>query len=169
VLVNNAGITGRKGANKTPVAQTEPADWDRVMETNVTAAFLLCRACLASMQRARWGRVINMASQAARARTERANAHYAASKAALIGFSRGLALEVAGDGITVNCIAPGRITTPMTTQTGPEVDAAYAARSAVGRVGTPADITAAALFLAAEENSFITGMTLDVNGGYSMN
>jgi 3-oxoacyl-[acyl-carrier protein] reductase len=169
VLVNNAGITGRKGAGKTPVEEMDPADWDRVIQTNVTAAFLLCKAVLPSMQQAHWGRVISMASQAARARTERSNAHYAASKAALMGFSRGLALEVASDGITVNCIAPGRISTPMTAQTGPKVDAIYAEKSAVGRVGAPSDIAAAALFLAAEESSFITGTTLDVNGGYSMN
>jgi 3-oxoacyl-[acyl-carrier protein] reductase len=78
-------------------------------------------------------------------------------------------MEVAGQGITVNCLAPGRISTPMTVQTGSEVDKAYADKSAVGKVGLPADIAAAALYLTSEDAGFVTGMTLDVNGGYSMN
>lgn len=169
ILVNNAGITGRKGAHKTDIADTDPADWQRVIHTNVASTFLLCRECIPGMGRARWGRIVNMASQAARTRTERSNAHYAASKAAVLGFSRGLAHEVAPLGITVNCVAPGRISTPMTVQTGAEVDAVYSAKSAVGRVGLPADITAAVLHLVSEDSSFMTGATVDVNGGYSMN
>ncbi len=169
ILVNNAGISGRKGDNKTPIDEMEVSDWNRVMDINLTAAFLMCRACLPSMAKGGWGRIVNMASQAARTRTERSNAHYAASKSALVGFSRGLAMEVAGQGITVNCIAPGRITTPMTVQTGSAVDKAYSDKSVVGKVGLPADITAAALYLTSEDTGFVTGMTLDVNGGYSMN
>jgi len=169
ILVNNAGISGRNGNNKTPVVEMELSDWDRVMQINLTAAFLMCRACLPSMAIGRWGRIINMASQAARTRTERSNAHYAASKSALVGFSRGLAMEVAAQGITVNCLAPGRISTPMTVQTGSEVDKAYSDKSAVGKVGLPEDIAAAALYLTSEDAGFVTGMTLDVNGGYSMN
>lgn len=169
VLVNNAGISGRKGDNKTPVEEMDPADWDRVIETNLTSAFLLCRACIPFMAEQQWGRIVNMSSQAARTRTERSNAHYAASKSALLGFSRALAMEVAGQGITVNCVAPGRITTPMTVQTGTAVDQAYSARAAVGHVGKPADITAAVQYLISDDAGFMTGATVDVNGGYSMN
>lgn len=169
ILVNGAGITGRKGAHKTAVVDMDPSDWRRVITTNVASAFLLCRACIPGMQRARWGRIVNIASQAARARTERSNAHYAASKSAVLGLSRGLAHEVASSGITVNCVAPGRIATPMTVQTGADVDAAYSAKSAVGRVGVPADVTAAVMYLTSEGSAFMTGATVDVNGGYSMN
>ena len=138
------------------------------MAVNFTGSFLMCKACIPAMRARKWGRIVNMASQAARTRSDATNPHYATSKAALIGFSRSLALEVAGDGITVNCVAPGRIRTEMTARMGEAADRAYAARSAVGRVGEPGDIAAAVAFLASERASFITGTTLDVNGGASM-
>jgi 3-oxoacyl-[acyl-carrier protein] reductase len=169
ILVNNAGISGRRGAKETPVAELAAADWERVIATNLTGSFLMCKACVPVMRRRKWGRIVNMASQAARARSDAMNAHYASSKAALIGFSRSLALEVAGDGITVNCVAPGRIRTEMTASHGEAADRVYEARSAVHRVGEPRDIAAAVAFFVSDQASYITGATLDVNGGASMN
>lgn len=168
ILVNNAGISGRRGTAATPVVELDTETWERVMAVNFTGSFLMCKACIPAMRARKWGRIVNMASQAARTRSDATNPHYATSKAALIGFSRSLALEVAGDGITVNCVAPGRIRTEMTARMGEAADRAYAARSAVGRVGEPGDIAAAVAFLASERASFITGTTLDVNGGASM-
>ena len=168
VLVNNAGISGRRGVKETLVADLATEDWDRVMAVNLTGSFMMCKACVPLMQKRKWGRIINMSSQSARTRSDAMNAHYATSKAALIGFSRSLALEVAGDGITVNCVAPGRVHTPMTALSGDPADRSYIARAAVGRVGEPADIAAAVAFLASDGAGFITGTTLDVNGGASM-
>jgi 3-oxoacyl-[acyl-carrier protein] reductase len=168
ILVNCAGITGRQGAGKTLVEDTDLAIWNQVLEVNTTGPFLLCRTFAPAMMDRGWGRIINLSSQAARTRTESANSYYAASKAALIGFSRGLALEIASRGVTVNCIAPGRITTPMTVATGTAGDSAYATRAALGHVGEPQDIAATVAFLCSDDAGYITGATLDVNGGYSM-
>jgi 3-oxoacyl-[acyl-carrier protein] reductase len=169
ILVNNAGISGRRGIKETPVAELAAEDWERVIATNLTGSFLMCKACVPVMRERKWGRIVNMASQAARARSDAVNAHYATSKAALIGFSRSLALEVANEGITVNCVAPGRIRTEMTAGAGEAADRAYAVRAAVNRVGEPHDIAAAVAFLVSDQASYITGATLDVNGGASMN
>ena len=168
ILVNNAGISGRRGIKETLVADLTAEDWERVLTVNLTGSFLMCKVCVPVMRKRKWGRIVNMASQAARARSDATNAHYATSKAALIGFSRSLAFEVAGDGITVNCVAPGRISTPMTALSGEAADRIYIARAAVDRVGLPHDIAAAVAFLASDRASFITGTTLDVNGGTSM-
>jgi 3-oxoacyl-[acyl-carrier protein] reductase len=168
ILVNNAGISPKHEGRKTPVAETSAAEWQRVLDVNLSGAFLCSRACLAPMRRRRWGRIVNIASMAGRTKAEIAGAHYAASKAGMMGLARTLAAEVGRDGITVNCIAPGRIVTPMAEEVPAEVNQAALARIPVGRLGTPEDVAAAVAFLASEQAGFISGVTLDVNGGAFM-
>jgi 3-oxoacyl-[acyl-carrier protein] reductase len=168
ILVNNAGISPKRNNAKVLVRDTDLAQWQSVLDINLTGAFLLCRACVPSMIERKWGRIINISSQAGRSRSDVAGAAYGASKAGLIGFSRVLASEVGSDGVTVNCIAPGRIESPMQAVAGEEATRAYVARIPVGRIGTGADIAASVAFLASEEASFITGAIIDVNGGFFM-
>lgn len=168
ILVNNAGISPKHDGKRAGADTLALAEWQKVLDVNLTAAFLLCQGCLPGMRAQRWGRIINMASQAARTRSIVAGFHYAASKAGLVGFSRTLAAEVGPAGITVNCIAPGRIETPMVAEAGSAVNAAYVSSIPAGRIGVPADIAAAAAYYASEEASFVTGTVLDVNGGHFM-
>lgn len=168
VLVNNAGISPKHGGRKALVQDTSLEEWQAVLAVNLTGPFLMCRAALPAMRRHGWGRIVNMSSQAGRTRSQIAGSHYAASKAGLIGFSRTLAAEVGADGITVNCIAPGRIETPMAATAGVDVNRAYVSQIPVARIGHPGDIASAVSFLASEEAGFITGATLDVNGGHFM-
>jgi 3-oxoacyl-[acyl-carrier protein] reductase len=168
ILVNNAGISPKRDGKKILVRDTDLDEWNRVFAINLTGAFLLCRAATPKMQERGWGRVVNIASQAARTRADIAGAAYAASKSGMIGFSRVLASEVGQDGVTVNCIAPGRIESPMAAVAGAEANRDYVTRIPVRRIGTAADIAATVAFLASEEASFITGATIDVNGGFFM-
>lgn len=168
ILVNNAGISPKRDGRKIPVRDTDLAEWNRVLAVNLTGAFLLCRAATPAMQERGFGRVVNIASQAARTRADIAGAAYAASKSGMIGLSRVLASEVGRDGVTVNCIAPGRIESPMAAVAGADANREYVQRIPVGRIGTADDIAATVAFLASEEAGFITGATLDVNGGFFM-
>jgi 3-oxoacyl-[acyl-carrier protein] reductase len=168
MLVNNAGISPKRDGRKVLVRDMALAEWNAVMAVNLTGAFLLCRECVPGMQERGWGRVVNISSQAGRTRTDIAGAAYAASKAGLIGFSRVLASEVGTSGVTVNCIAPGRIESPMQAVAGEAATRDYVSRIPVGRIGTAADIAATVAFLASEEAGFITGATIDVNGGFFM-
>ncbi|MEO9230740.1 MAG: SDR family NAD(P)-dependent oxidoreductase [Devosia sp.] len=165
VLVNNAAVHPKLEGRKHQLAEIDVAQWRTVLEVNLTAPFVLCQAAVPVMAQRRWGRIVNIVSRARRTYSPQAGAHYAASKAGLIGFTRILAGEVGPLGITANCIAPGRIETPLAGEGGPEFNARYAAETPVGRVGTPGEIGAAVRFLAGEESSFTTGATLDVNGG----
>jgi 3-oxoacyl-[acyl-carrier protein] reductase len=153
ILVNNAGIT-RDGL----VLRMKRADWDDVVSTNLTGAFLLTQALLSAMLKNRWGRVINISSVVGRT-GQAGQVNYAATKAGLIGLTRSLAREVASRNITVNAVAPGYIATPMT---------AVLAQIPLGRAGTEADVAGAVVFLASDSASYITGHTLDVNGGMFM-
>jgi 3-oxoacyl-[acyl-carrier protein] reductase len=170
VLVNNAGVLGLD-AGKRPLVATMPLSlWQRTLEVNLTGTFLMCRGAAPLMQRCGWGRIINMSSRVGRTRTGPGNAHYAASKAGLIGFSRVLASELGGDGITVNCIAPSKIVTAMTTAVS-GIDRAFEAHVAetvVGRLGTADDVAGVVAFLCSEEASFVTGTVIDVTGGSFM-
>lgn len=169
IVINNAGIQLKREGRKIRVEEMTTSEWNTMMAVNMTAGFVLIRECIPWMRRNRWGRIVSMSSQAARTRSDMTNACYSASKAALIGFSRILAAEVAGDGITVNCIAPGRIETPMTAATKDRtVLDAYLNRTPVRRFGQPDDIANAALFFVAETSDYITGSVIDVNGGYYM-
>jgi 3-oxoacyl-[acyl-carrier protein] reductase len=162
ILVNNAGIT-RDGL----ILRMKRADWDLVLDINLTGAFLLTQALLSPMLKNRWGRIVNMASVVGRA-GQAGQVNYAASKAGLIGLTRSLAREVASRGITVNAVAPGFIETPMTAVLTEQQSAVMLAQIPLGRRGTAEDIAQAVKFLASDAASYITGHVLDVNGGMFM-
>lgn len=162
ILVNNAGIT-----RDILALRMKRADWDDVLTTNLTGAFLLTQACLGSMLKARWGRIINVTSVVGQT-GQAGQANYAASKAGMIGMTKSLARELASRTITVNAVAPGYIETAMTAVLNDEQRAAMTTQIPLGRAGTDADIANAVAFLASEEASYITGHTLDVNGGMYM-
>ena len=162
ILVNNAAIT-RDGL----AVRMKLEDWDAVLRTNLTGAHLCAQQALAVMIRARYGRIINMTSVVA----ETGNAgqvNYVAAKAGLIGLTRALAIEVASRNITVNAIAPGFIVSPMTAPLPQKVRDELVARIPLGRMGTDAEVAAAAVFLASDEAGYITGAVLEVNGGLHM-
>jgi len=162
ILVNNAGITRDK-----LVMQMKREDWDDVLATNLTGAFLLTQALLRPMLKNRWGRIINVSSVVGRT-GQAGQVNYAASKAGLIGMTRSLAREVASRGITVNAVAPGYIETPMTAVLDEKQTAAMIISIPLGRAGTDADIANAVLYLASEGAGYVTGHVLDVNGGMYM-
>jgi 3-oxoacyl-[acyl-carrier protein] reductase len=162
ILVNNAGIT-RDGL----MLRMKRAEWDDVLGTNLTGAFLLTQALLGPMLKNRWGRIINISSVVGRT-GQAGQANYAASKAGLIGLTRSMARELASRGITVNAVAPGYIETPMTAVLKDEQRAAMLATIPLGRAGTDAEIAGSVAFLASEAAGYITGHVLDVNGGMFM-
>jgi 3-oxoacyl-[acyl-carrier protein] reductase len=162
ILVNNAGIT-KDGL----ALRMKLADFDDVVRTNLTGAFLLTQAVISSMMKARWGRVLNITSVVGETGAA-GQANYAASKAGLIGLTKSLAREFASRGITVNAIAPGFIQTAMTDDLTEAQKAAILAQIPLARYGSDADIAAAVVFLASESAGYITGHTLDVNGGMYM-
>jgi len=162
VLVNNAGIT-RDGL----ALRMKRADWDEVLNTNLTGAFLLTQAVLSPMLRARWGRIINITSVVGEI-GQAGQANYCASKAGLIGLTKSLARELASRGITVNAVAPGYIETAMTAILNDEQKAAMMKEIPLARAGSDYDIASAVAFLASEDAGYITGHTLDVNGGMYM-
>lgn len=168
IVVNNAGISPKHDGKRMPAGSMALDEWRQVLDVNLTAPFLISKAALPLMRERRWGRFVNMASQAARTGSRVAGAHYAASKAGIVAFSRALAIETGGDGITVNCIAPGRIDTPMAREAGAAVNDAYVATIPVGRIGTPEDVADAVSFYAGEGSGFVTGTVMDVNGGHFM-
>jgi len=162
ILVNNAGIT-KDGL----ALRMKLADFDDVLRTNLTGSFLLTQAVISSMMKARWGRVINITSVVGETGAA-GQANYAASKAGLIGLTKSLAREFASRAITVNAIAPGFIQTAMTDDLTEAQKTAILAQIPLARYGSDADIAAAVAFLASEEAGYITGHTLDVNGGMYM-
>ena len=162
ILVNNAGLT-RDGL----ALRMKDEDWQAVLDVNLTDGFRLCRAALRGMMRRRWGRIIGITSIVG-VTGNAGQANYAASKAGMIGMSKALAAEVASRNITVNCVAPGYITTAMTAALNEEQSGKIASSIPAGRLGTPPDIAAAVVFLASEEASYVTGTTLHVNGGMAM-
>ena len=162
ILVNNAGLTRDQLA-----VRMSDEDWQMVLDVNLTAAFRLSRGCLRGMMKKRWGRIVSVTSIVGISGNP-GQANYAASKAALIGMSKSLAQEVASRNITVNCVAPGFIDTPMTEGLSDEQKHNLTARIPAGRLGEPADIAGACVFLASDEASYVTGQTLHVNGGMAM-
>lgn len=159
ILVNNAGMTRDQ-----LLLRMKKSDWDAVLATDLTGAFLTSQAVLPGMVRAHWGRIINIASVVAQSGNP-GQTNYVAAKAGLIGFTKALALEVASRQITVNAVAPGFIATAMTASLGDKVQEALLARVPLGRMGSEADIAAAVSFLASDRAAYITGETLAVNGG----
>ena len=162
ILVNNAGIT-RDGL----LMRMKNDDWDDVLEVNLTASMILCRAAMRVMMKARSGRIISISSVVG-VTGNPGQTNYAASKAGIIGFSKSLAAEVASRSITVNVVAPGFIATPMTDVLDDGQKAALMTRVPAGRLGTAAEIAAAVAFLASDEAAYITGTTMHVNGGMAM-
>lgn len=162
ILVNNAGMT-KDGL----VLRMKAADWNDVLNTNLTGAFLLTQAVLQPMMKARWGRIVNITSVVGET-GQAGQANYAASKAGMIGLTKSLAREFASRGITVNAVAPGYIETAMTAVLNDDQKNAMLGVVPLGRAGADADIAAAVRFLASDDASYITGHTLDVNGGMYM-
>lgn len=162
ILVNNAGIT-RDGL----MMRMSDEDWLSVIEVNLTSTFRLCRAVLRPMMKARWGRIINITSVVAQAGNP-GQGNYAAAKAGVAGMSRALAQEVGSRGITVNCVAPGLIETAMTAKLNDEQKAKILVSVPLGRMGLPAEIAAGVVYLASNEAGYVTGATLDINGGGDM-
>ena len=162
ILVNNAGIT-----RDILALRMKKKDWDDVLATNLTGAFLMTQAVMGSMLKGRWGRVINITSVVGEA-GQAGQANYAASKAGLIGLTKSLARELASRTITVNAVAPGYIETAMTAVLTDEQRTAMTSQVPLARAGTDRDVAAAVKFLASEEAGYITGHTLDVNGGMYM-
>jgi len=161
-LVNNAGIT-----RDNLLMRMKDSEWDEIMTTNLTAVFKLCRLCLRDLVKAREGRIINIVSVSG----EMGNAgqtNYAAAKAGVIGFTKSLAREIGSRNITVNCVAPGFIDTDMTRDIPEAQRQAAVQHIPLGRFGQPADVAAAVAFLASPGAGYITGTTIDVNGGMLM-
>jgi 3-oxoacyl-[acyl-carrier protein] reductase len=162
ILVNNAGIT-----KDTLLLRMKRADWDSVLTTNLTGAFLLTQAMLSPMLKARWGRIINITSVVGET-GQAGQANYAASKAGLIGFTKSLARELASRGITANAVAPGYIETAMTAVLDDKQRESMLTQIPLARPGSDEDIAHAVRFLASDEAAYITGHVLDVNGGMYM-
>lgn len=162
ILVNNAGITRDQ-----LFMRMSDEDWATVLDVNLTAAFRLCRGVLRGMMKARWGRIVNVTSIVGSTGNP-GQGNYAAAKAGLTGMSKALAAEVASRGVTVNCIAPGFIETPMTAKLTEEQRATLLRQIPAGRMGLPPEIAAAVLYLASPEAGYVTGSTLHVNGGMAM-
>lgn len=162
ILVNNAGVT-RDGL----VLRMKRRDWDEVLNTNLTAAYLCIQQALPGMVRRRYGRIINVTSVVALTGNA-GQANYVAAKAGLIGLTRAVAQEIASRNITVNAVAPGFIETAMTAAMTPEVREKLASRIPLGRLGQVLDVAHAVKFLASEEAGYITGHVLHVNGGLYM-
>ena len=162
ILVNNAGITG-DGL----LLRMKPADWDRVVGTNLTGVYRICRTVVPSMVRGRFGRIVNITSVVA-SLGNAGQTNYAAAKAGIEGFTRSLAREVASRNVTVNCVAPGFIDTDMTRVLDENSRGALMAQIPLGRLGRPEDVAAAVEFLVGPGGDYITGITLNVNGGMHM-
>ncbi len=162
ILVNNAGVT-----HDGLMLRMKRSDWDSVLATNLTGAFLLTQALLGPMLKNRWGRIVNLSSVVGRT-GQAGQVNYAASKAGLIGFTRAMAREVASRGVTVNAVAPGYIETPMTAILDEKQRSAILDAIPLGRAGTVVDVAQAVAFLVSDAAAYITGHVLDVNGGMFM-
>ncbi len=162
ILVNNAGIT-----RDNLLMRMSDEDWEAVLKVNLGSAMRLSRAVMRGMMKARWGRIVSVTSVVG-VMGNAGQANYAASKAGLIGFSKSLAQEVASRNITVNCIAPGFIETPMTDALSDDQKQGIFQNIPMGKLGQVDDIAAAALYLSSNEANYVTGQTLHVNGGMVM-
>jgi 3-oxoacyl-[acyl-carrier protein] reductase len=162
ILINNAAIT-----RDMLLLRMKPEDWDAVIATNLTAVFRLTKACLRRMMKERRGRIVNLTSIVG-VTGNPGQANYAAAKAGLLGFTKSVAIELATRGITVNAVAPGFIDTDMTRALSEQQRATLLQQIPIARLGTPADVAAAVLFLVSPQAAYITGETLHVNGGMYM-
>jgi 3-oxoacyl-[acyl-carrier protein] reductase len=162
ILVNNAGLT-----RDNLLARMKNEEWEQVLAVNLSAGFRIARAALRGMMKRRHGRIVGITSIVG-VTGNPGQANYAASKAGMIGFSKALAGEVASRGITVNCVAPGFIATPMTDALNDKQREKLLGAIPTGRLGAPDDIAAAVVYLASREAAYVTGQTLHVNGGMAM-
>jgi len=162
ILVNNAGIT-----RDNLFMRMKDEDWDAVINVNLTSTMRLCRGVMRPMMKSRWGRIVNISSIVGTTGNP-GQANYSAAKAGMIAMGKSIAQEVASRGITVNAVAPGFIATPMTDALNDDQKAAINTQIPAARMGTPAEIAAAVLYLASEEAGYVTGATLHVNGGMTM-
>lgn len=162
ILVNNAGIT-----RDNLFMRMSEEEWLSVLDVNLTSTMRLCKGAIRGMMKARWGRIINISSVVGSTGNP-GQANYAASKAGMVGMSKSLAYEVASRGITVNCVAPGFITTAMTDKLTDDQKSGILTNVPAGRMGEAAEIGAAVLYLASAEAGYMTGATLHVNGGMAM-
>jgi len=162
-LINCAGI-----CPLTPLAEISLAEWNRVLAVNLTGTFLCAQAAFPHLQTSRYGRIINISSLAGRTGGVTVGLHYSASKGGVISMTKALARMLASSGGTANCIAPGPLDTPMTADWPPENRELLRQQIPMGRLGRAEDVAAAALYLASDAGSFITGATLDINGGIAM-
>lgn len=161
ILVNNAGILRRRGS----IEEISVEEWDLVMEVNVKGVFICSKAVLKTMKKQRNGKIVNISSSAGRSTSELGGAHYTASKAAVLGFSRHLAREAAPFNINVNAVCPGLIDTPMVrSSTSPEEIREAEKTIPMGRLGTPEEVAQLVLFLVSDASSYINGATIDING-----
>lgn len=168
ILINNAGISPKTNGKKREIAEMPLDEWNSVLSVNLTGMFLVTQACLPAMKGRGWGRIIMIASQAARTRTHVPGAHYQATKAGMVAFARVLAAEVARDGITVNSVAPGRIRTDMTAMVSAELNSSLASSIPAGRMGEADEVAGAVAYLTSAEAGYSTGAILDINGGSFM-
>lgn len=162
ILINNAGVT-----RDNLLMRMSEDEWSSVLTINLTSTMRLCKGVLRGMMKARWGRIVNISSIVG-ATGNAGQANYAASKAGLVAMSKSLAHEVATRGITVNCVAPGFISTAMTEKLTDEQKKVILNQIPAGRMGTAAEIGAAALYLSSDESAYVTGTTLHINGGMAM-
>jgi NAD(P)-dependent dehydrogenase (short-subunit alcohol dehydrogenase family) len=169
VLVNCAGIQPQASdRGKNFIEDVSDEIWDRTLAVNLTAPFLLARALVPAMKDRGWGRVVNIASRAGQTYVAATTTDYSATKAGLIGLTRMLAGECGPHGVTVNSVAPGRISTPLANANAEDAIAAMVSTVPLGRVGEPDEVAAAVAFLASDASSYITGETIAVNGGAHM-
>ena len=162
ILVNNAGVT-----RDNLFMRMSDEEWQSVIDVNLTSTFRLCRGVLRGMMKARWGRIVNISSVVGTTGNP-GQGNYAASKAGMVGMSKSLAAEVASRNITVNCVAPGFVSTAMTDKLNDEQKARILTQVPAGRMGKADEIAAAVLYLSSPEAGYVTGATLHVNGGMAM-
>lgn len=170
VLVNNAGISPKSGADgkRAKLGEMSADEWRRVLDVNLTGAFLCASAVVPAMRAAGRGSIVSVSSVAGKTYCDIVGVHYAATKAALIGFTKHLAGELGPDRITVNAVAPGRIDTPLMRGTAPEANEAARMATPLRRLGSPEDVAKTCLFLTSDDAAFVTGQVCDVAGGWLM-
>ena len=170
ILVNNAGIAPKSGPDgkRAEAWEMSPAEWRRVLDVNLTGAFNCMQAVVPGMRELGRGRIVSLSSVAGKTYCDIVGVHYAASKAALIGFTKHLAGELGPYGITINAVAPGRIDTPLVRGTAPEANEAARLATPLRRLGSPEDVASMCLFLTSDASAFVTGQVCDVAGGWLM-
>lgn len=169
ILVNNAGISPKRDGKALPLEEISLSEWEKVLKVNLTGTFLCTKSVIATMKRKHYGRIIHISSQSARTSAQIAGIHYAASKTAMIGFSRQIAGQLGSYNITSNCIAPGRIMSLMTSEVSEIENQKFLERNPIKRMGKPEEVAELAYYLASDEAAYITGTTIDINGGNFIN